>query len=107
VSPEATFSLSLNAKKPGYGEEVVPVSMDFCHSCLFGEITPHPYEVVLEEVIRGEQSISVRFDEIEYAWKIIDEVRTKHFPLYPYPCESDGPKEITEFEQKHGMRWRL
>ncbi len=106
VSPEATFSLSLNAKKPGYSQEVMPVSMEFCHSCLFGEITPHSYEVVIEEVIRGEQSISVRFDEIEYAWQIIDEVKTKKFPLYQYPCESDGPKEITDFEQKHGMRWR-
>lgn len=106
VSPEATFSLSLNAKKPGYSEEVVPVAMEFCHSCLFGEVTPQSYEVVLEEVMRGEQSISVRFDEIEYAWQIIDAVRAKQFLLYRYACESNGPKEMTEFEQKHGMRWR-
>ncbi len=107
VSPEATFSLSLNAKKPGYSEEVIPVSMEFCHSCLFGKITPKSYEVVIEEVIRGEKSISVRFDEIEYAWKIIDEVRSRAFPLYAYPCETDGPEQVqTEFEEKHGMRWR-
>lgn len=106
VSPEATFSLSLNAKKPGYSEEVMPVSMEFCHSCLFGEITPQAYEVVLEEVMRGEQSISVRFDEIEHAWKIIDEVKAKNFPLHQYACEGDGPEEIKRFEQKHGMRWR-
>lgn len=107
VSPEATFALSLNAKKPGRSQEVVPVSMEFCHSCLFGQVTPHSYEVVLEEVMRGEQSISVRFDEIEYAWKIIDEIRTKQFPLYEYQCGTNGPEQVvTEFEQKHGMRWR-
>ena len=107
VSPEATFALSLNAKKPGYSEEVVSVVMEFCHSCLFGEVTPRAYEVVLEEVMRGEKSISVRFDEIEYAWKIIDEIRKKKFPLYSYPCETAGPEEVVkEFEQKHGMRWR-
>ncbi len=107
ISPEATFALTLNAKKPGYSQEVIPVAMEFCHSCLFGKITPHSYEVVLEEVVRGEQSISVRFDEIEYAWKIIDEIRTKKFPVYEYQCGTTGPEQVvTEFEQKHGMRWR-
>lgn len=107
VAPDATFSLNLNVKKPGYGDQVVPVAMEFCHSCLFGEQTPEAYEVILEEVLKGEQSISVRFDEIEYAWKIIDRVRTLDLPLYSYPCGSSGPKElVTLFEEKHGMRWK-
>ena len=107
ISPEATFSLSLNVKKPGKSEEVIPVSMEFCHSCLFGAVTPEAYEVILEEVMYGEQSISVRFDEIEWAWRIIDTVRAKNFPLFTYPCGSNGPKQIEDyFEKKHGMRWR-
>ncbi len=106
VSPEATFALSLNAKKPGRSEQVIPVSMEFCHSCLFGPQTPESYEVVIEEVIRGEKSISVRFDEIEQCWRIIDTVRKKSFPLYEYQCDSKGPQELKQFEQKHGMRWR-
>lgn len=107
ISPEANFSLRLNVKKPGRSEQVVPVSMDFCHSCIFGAMTPEAYEVILEEVIHGEQSISVRFDEIEWAWRIIDKVRTFDFSLYTYPCASNGPKELeSHFEKKHGMRWR-
>ncbi len=106
VSPQATFSLSLNAKKPGRSEQVVPVSMEFCHSCIFGEVTPEAYEVVIEEVIRGEQSISVRFDEIEQCWRIIDSARKKMFPLYQYACGSQGPEELTQFERKHGMKWK-
>ncbi len=106
VSPEATFSLSLNAKKPGRSDEVIPVSMEFCHSCLFGAVTPQSYEVVIEEVMRGEQSISVRFDEIEQCWRIIDTVKEKSFDLSEYECGSQGPEELKQFEQKHGMRWR-
>ncbi len=106
VSPEATFSLSLNAKKPGRNEQVVPVSMEFCHSCLFGSQTPESYEVVIEEVARGEKSISVRFDEIEQCWRIIDTVREKGFELFEYACDSKGPDALKQFEQKHGMRWR-
>ncbi len=107
VAPEATFSVTLNVKKPGRNEIVVPVAMEFCHSCLFGAQTPQAYEIILEEVMRGEQSISVRFDEIEWAWRIIDTVRARNFPLYTYQCDTSGPQELEkEFEQKHGMRWR-
>lgn len=106
VSPEAIFSLTLNAKKPGFNEEVMPVDMEFCHSCIFGAVTPESYEVIFEEVVRGEQSISVRVDEIEYAWRIVDTIKSKNFPLYSYECGSSGPEEITQFEQKHGMRWK-
>ena len=107
VAPESTFALTLNVKKPGRSEQVIPVAMEFCHSCLFGQITPQAYEVVFEEIVRGEKSVSVRFDEIESAWCIIDMVRKKRFPLYGYACGSVGPEQVvTEFEEKHGMRWR-
>lgn len=106
IGPKATFSLSLNAKKPGESEEVIPVSMDFCHSCTFGAITPEAYEVVLQEVLKGEQSISVRFDEIEAAWMVVDQIADMHLPVYTYKQNSDGPQEATVFDKKHGIRWR-
>ena len=107
VTPDATFSLQLNAKKPDVSDEIVSVAMEFCHSCVFGPRTSaEAYETLLEEVMRGEQSVSVRFDEIESAWRIIDTVRAKDYPLYTYEVGTSGPKEIERFEKKHGMRWR-
>lgn len=107
VFPEETFSLSLNVKKPGYKDEVVPVPMEFCHSCLFGAMTPQAYEVVLEEVMRGEQSISVRFDEIEYAWQVIDKIRAMKLTVHSYDVGSPGPIDaIDAFEKKHDMEWK-
>ncbi len=107
VSPEAIFSLTLNVKKPGKNDEVMPVAMEFCHSCLFGAVTPRSYEVIFEEVMRGEQAISVRFDEIECAWRVIGKINEMRFKRYNYSCGGNGPKElVTRFEDKHGMRWR-
>lgn len=106
ISPEANFSLSLNAKKPGYAHQVTPITMDFCHSCVFGTVTPESYEVIFEEIIKGEHSISVRFDEIESAWKVIDAIESMNLPVYPYRKGTQGPKECLQFEKKHGMRWR-
>lgn len=106
VAPDASFSLSLNVKKPGVANEVTPVKMEFCHSCLFGEVTPEAYEVILEEVMRGEQSVSVRFDEIESAWRVVDAIRALNLPVFPYKKDSSGPQELETFSKKHGMRWR-
>ena len=106
IAPEATFVLTLNMKKPNAADQMMPVGMEFCHSCLFGLQTPEAYEVLLGEVVRGEQSISVRFDEIEYAWKLIDAIEQQKLPLFRYKKESKGPQEEQQFTQKHGMRWR-
>ncbi len=106
VSPNPAFSLTLNAKKPGVANEVVPVNMDFCHSCLFGEKIPDSYEILLQEIVRGEQAASVRFDEIEYAWKFIDSIDQTEVPLYLYNPGATGPKELENFAYKHGVRLR-
>jgi glucose-6-phosphate 1-dehydrogenase len=106
IAPDAVFLLTLNAKKPEVMDEVIPVGMEFCHSCIFGLQTPEAYEVLLEEVIRGEQSISVRCDEIEYAWKLIDTICASKLPIFQYKKGSTGPQEEEQLVQKHGMRWR-
>jgi glucose-6-phosphate 1-dehydrogenase len=106
IAPEAIFTLTLNMKKPGTVDQMMPVDMEFCHSCIFGLQTPEAYEVLLEEVVRGEQSISVRFDEIEHAWKLIDLIENQKLPLLKYEKKSKGPQEEQQFTQKHGMRWR-
>lgn len=107
VWPEGSFKLTLNAKKPDVANQLVPITMDFCHSCLFGISASEAYETLVEDIVRGEQTTAVRFDEIEYAWRVIDEVRERAFPLYTYEPGTSGPKEVEQFERKHGMRWRI
>jgi glucose-6-phosphate 1-dehydrogenase len=105
VAPEAVFSLRLNIKKPGVGDEVVPVNMEFCHSCIFGMQKTEAYEIIIEQVVKGEQEVSVRFDEIEAAWHVIDTIEAMKLPVYPYKAGSRGPEQLEAFEKKHGMRW--
>src|SRR5438477_1289387 len=101
IAPEAIFSLTLNAKVPGEIDKVMPVNMEFCHSCIYGLQTPEAYEVLIEEVMRGEQSISVRFDEIEYAWKLINTIGAEKLPVYCYEQGSNGPQQEKQFAAKH------
>ena len=104
IYPKGTFYLTLNAKKPGIATEVMPVHMEFCHKCQFGTVTPESYEVIFQEVINGEQSISVRFDEIETLWKITDQLIAKKLPVYEYKKGSNGPEQEMAFKEKHGLK---
>lgn len=104
IAPTATFTLGLNAKKVGSTDELSPIAMDYCHSCQFGTQTPDAYETVFEEVMLGETAMSVRFDEIESAWKIIDAAYAQNFPLYTYKKDSSGPVECHMFAQQHNKR---
>lgn len=106
VYPDATFYVTLNAKKPGYSTELTPVAMEFCHSCVFGQHIPSAYEILFEDVLRGEQESVVRFDELESAWNIIGMIKEKKFPLYLYKKGSEGPDELQLFMNKHGVKKR-
>jgi len=105
IDPVSFFSLRLNAKKPGAVDELIPIEMEFCHSCEFVAGTLQEYETVLLEVLRGQTEVSVRFDEIESAWRFIDAVYQKNLPLYQYARDSEGPQELKAFAQKHGVKW--
>lgn len=104
--PDEAFFLTLNAKKVGSSQAIEPVSMKYSYKDVLGSNTPSGYETLLEEVLRGEQSVSVRFDEIEYAWQVIDSICAQHLPVHEYKKGSKGPEAAEQFAKKHGMRWR-
>lgn len=106
IAPEASFGLELNVKPVGLQRGVVPVKMDFSHAKRFGPKTPEAYETLLESVMVGDQTISVRFDEIEQAWRILVAIEKMGLPLYRYEQGSDGPTEAQKFLQNYNVRWQ-
>lgn len=105
IEPDDGFSLKLNGKMPGKSEQTTPVHMKFCHSCLFGPNTAEAYEVLLFDALRGDQSVFVRFDEIEESWKIVDALGSWDGPLFGYARGSNGPKELAAWAEKHCLIW--
>lgn len=105
VEPEASFALDLNVKPRGRAPGVVPVKMKFSHIEEFGSKTPEAYEILLESIFNGDQAISVRFDEIEQSWRIIECVEALNLPVYEYEQGSTGPKEALAFLKQNNVRW--
>lgn len=104
IAPRPSFSLELNIKPLGITEQVKQVTMDFLYQDYFGLRTPAAYEILLEHVMQGEQAISVRSDEIEYSWNIIEQIENMKLPLYTYKQQSTGPKEMENFLKKYHTR---
>ncbi|HLC96813.1 MAG TPA: glucose-6-phosphate dehydrogenase [Candidatus Nanoarchaeia archaeon] len=106
IQPNEGFSVELNSKVPGRKYDILPVKMDFSQQIAFGPNTPEAYEILLEDILKGDPSVFVRNDEIEYAWKIIDKVEKMKGKLYFYKPGSKGPDKLMEFNKKHEIRWR-
>lgn len=92
IQPNEGIYLDLNVKALGSMNDVMPVTMEFCHSCLFGPNTPEAYEILLSDVVKGDQSAFVRNDEIETSWKIVEQINKCKSPVEKYQRGSSGPK---------------
>jgi glucose-6-phosphate 1-dehydrogenase len=106
IEPESGFSFEINSKSLRKGFEVETVDMEYCHHCDHKENTPEAYEVLLEQAIAGEQSVFVRNDEVELAWKVVDKIDTKNMEVYKYPVGSTGPKELADWSKKNNIVWK-
>lgn len=108
IKPDEGMKLKLNTKKPG-SNDIQQVEMDYCHSCLFSPKTPEAYERLILDVINGDRTLFVSWNEIELTWKLIDKIQ-KHWKdvnpkLLTYPAGSLGPKEADKLIEKDGRKW--
>jgi glucose-6-phosphate 1-dehydrogenase len=105
IQPDEGIYLELNAKTVAVAHEVSPVTMEFCHSSLLGLNTPKAYEVLLSDVIKGDQSAFVRADEIDFSWKIVKQIEKLRGPLLPYKQGTKGPEGLTQFDEERRVIW--
>lgn len=106
IQPDEGFALELYSKVPGSSEDITSVKMDFSHAAKFGPNAPEAYETLLDDAIKGDQSLFIRNDEIEYSWKIVDKIKSKKMQVHPYPKNSAGPKELELFNREHHLQWK-
>jgi glucose-6-phosphate 1-dehydrogenase len=106
IEPRESFAFELNSKSLRKGFEVETVKMEYSHHSHHGENTPEAYEVLLEQAIAGEQSVFVRNDEVELAWKVVDKIDIAKYPVYKYPAGSSGPKELADWNKKNKIVWK-
>jgi glucose-6-phosphate 1-dehydrogenase len=109
IQPREGVIIKFNGKKPGTRNEIIPVELDFCQNCAVGEVSPDAYEKLLLDVMAGDSTLFTRWDEVEYSWKLMDNIsRTYGFeqencPIYP--SGSWGPAEADALIKQDGRNW--
>jgi glucose-6-phosphate 1-dehydrogenase len=67
------------------------------------------YEDLLLDVLKGDRSLFLRFDEVQYAWRIVDSIlqtwATERDYIATYPAGSWGPEDSRLFD-KEAQYWR-
>lgn len=111
VQPKEGVMFQFNAKKPGTGNEIVPVQMDFCQNCSMENDSPEAYERLIAEVIRGDSTLFTRWDEVEFSWKYVDDVtriwRSENAQFPNYESGTWGPDAAHELLSRDGRQWWL
>jgi glucose-6-phosphate 1-dehydrogenase len=110
IQPEEAVSLKFEAKIPGTVVDVESVYMDFPYSNL-GAASRGGYERLLVDVTHGDQTLFIRGDEAEEAWRVLDPLlkawETQPPPELPnYAAGTMGPEAADRFLEKDGRRWR-
>jgi len=114
LQPDEGINLSMTIKEPGPGGmrlREVPLDMTFAEA--LGEDIedmPDAYERLIMDVIRGNQTLFMRGDEVEAAWRWIDPAIKAWEEGGATPQEYDaggnGPDDSLMLLHKDGRRWR-
>ena len=114
LQPDEGMTMDLTIKEPGPGGMRlidVPLDMTFAEA-LGPEVgaVPDAYERLIMDVIRGNQTLFMRGDEVEAAWSWTDPVINQWVsrgtsPLTYYPGSS-GPEDALMLMHKDGRKWR-
>ncbi len=109
MSPEESMRLEITVKEPGLEMRTRQISLDAPFRCEHHQ-NADAYEGLLLDVIEGDRSLFLRFDEVEYAWRIVDPVlrnwSTERDFIETYPAGDWEPYEVTRIFDKPEHRWR-
>jgi glucose-6-phosphate 1-dehydrogenase len=104
IQPDEGFELAFEIKRPGLAVELETHRLHFLYSEAFRPL-PDAYHTLLTDLLRGDQTLFVRADEVEYAWRIYAPILDRTLRLHEYPAGSWGPKAADELIRSDGFEW--
>jgi len=111
IQPNEGISLKFGAKVPGPSMRIRSVMMEFAYGATFGTEDASPYERLILDCMKGDQTLFDRADGVEAAWQLVDPVlsaweadRSVRFPNYP--AGSWGPAAADQLVARDGRQWR-
>jgi glucose-6-phosphate 1-dehydrogenase len=110
LQPNDGVQLQMMMKVPGSGKlKLVPRTLDLRYETAFDGRTPDAYERLLTDVIRGDQTLFMRRDEVEAGWAFIDPIIEGWKEFYPTPqrymAGTTGPSQSIAMIERDARSW--
>jgi glucose-6-phosphate 1-dehydrogenase len=106
IQPDEGLSLHIMSKIPGAQVKLAPVEVDFHYR----STSPEAYETLLRDVVAGDQTLFMRRDTVEAAWRFVQPVLdawSDNVAAMPsYAAGSWGPLEAALMIAADGRAWR-
>ena len=114
LQPDEGMNLKVMIKEPGPGGmRLMQVPLDMAFADALGpdaEDVPDAYERLIMDVIRGNQTLFMRGDEVEAAWAwtdpLIEGWEARGDKPQGYDPGSSGPEDALMLMHRDGRRWR-
>ncbi len=114
LQPNEGMTLDVTIKEPGPGGmRLLDVPLDMSFAEALGpdaEEAPDAYERLIMDVIRGNQTLFMRGDEVEAAWAwtdpLIDGWTARNDVPKTYDPGSSGPEDALMLMHRDGRKWR-
>jgi glucose-6-phosphate 1-dehydrogenase len=114
LQPNEGITLRVTIKEPGPGGmRLVDVPLDMSFKDALGpdaDVAPEAYERLIMDVIRGNQTLFMRGDEVEAAWAWTDPIiqgwTDRGDRPRPYDIGSTGPEDAAVLMHREGRKWR-
>lgn len=106
IQPNEGIVMRILTKKPGHEIELEPTYMQFCYrqDSTFHTF-PDPYERLISDAMRGDQTFFNAGEEAEAQWAFTDPLSDTKQEVFSYESSSWGPKEADQLIEKDGRVW--
>ena len=109
IQPDESMRMEIHVKQPGLDMDTRLMQMN-ASFLKTDEQALDAYETLLLDVIEGDRSLFLRFDEVEWAWRVVDPI-LKHWAVErdyipTYPAGTWGPPDANRLFDSDDQAWR-
>ncbi len=109
IQPNECIRVEIQVKQSGLEMRTQTEHLD-ANTCAIGGSRIDAYEALILDVVAGDHSLFLRYDEVNWAWQVVDPVlklwATERDFIQTYPAGSWGPGEATRLFDRDDQDWR-
>ncbi len=109
IQPSECMRLEIQVKQPGLEMRTQTERLD-ASTCTIAPDQIDAYEALILDVIEGDHALFLRYDEVNWAWRVVDPVlklwATERDYIHTYPAGTWGPPEANRLFDRDDQDWR-